>query len=496
MAANTQPNGSAVGQPTPASQIWPDLPGRTLAVRLVTGQKDESGNSIPDRWEWRDAPFQEVLPELNRTDMQGLRVISVESNRIRAQAQGITGSDRAIKQKDQEALEVFVLNPACRNFMTQWGFPAHLLTATWAQSNGFAGSAQTSDGHAARISWFRVLAKIVKPKYYWHEMTFFIHQLEGSQNVTVLCFEVPDNGPSVLTPAGRAPTVTGRDDDKTNFLNQLAVALGREPPKATRDWRYIQSLILREVVMVADRAVWGCSNAVRDREKMSDQGIYYDFVEAHNLLRHTLHNTEVLTVAHQNLLGWLETYRVEQKRAQRIQLQSVAAPPAQQAPAAQNPAQTPTTSTGQQTHTAPQSTGGNNHDDLPLPAETYHSDVMVTLQLLSNLIGRSASNDARLRNQIGLAFNLVNQRDAQAMKAISIITLFFLPATFASTFFSMSFFNFQPPYEKRWGVSPWVALYCGIAVFLTIVTMIFWYGPKQIWERVTRPLSPKAGKQD
>lgn len=64
-------------------------------------------------------------------------------------------------------------------------------------------------------------------KYYWHEMTLFIHQLDApGSHVTVLCFEVPDdlvdNNP--MKPEGPEPEVTPH-----NFLHELKLGLDRLP---------------------------------------------------------------------------------------------------------------------------------------------------------------------------------------------------------------------------------------------------------------------------
>lgn len=111
----------------------------------------------------------------------------------------------------------------------------------------------------------------------------------------------------------------------------------------------------------------------------------------------------------------------------------------------------------------------------------YHDSLVQSLQLLKNLQARSTSNEARLRNEIGLAFNLVSQTDQRAMRIISLITLLFLPATFVSTLFSMSFFNYQTPGETKteWGVTYKIWIYAAVAVPLTILGILLWtFGEK------------------
>lgn len=97
---------------------------------------------------------------------------------------------------------------------------------------------------------------------------------------------------------------------------------------------------------------------------------------------------------------------------------------------------------------------------------------------------RSASNDARLRNEINLAFNVVNQQDTKAVRIISIITLTFLPATFVSTLFSMSFFNYDQQ-TRHWKMSGWIWVYFVIAVPLTALTIAAWIWGAKIWSQLT-----------
>lgn len=154
------------------------------------------------------------------------------------------------------------------------------------------------------------------------------------------------------------------------------------------------------------------------------------------MLRHALHTSETLQAACLNLKDWLESYEKITKVASQ---------------------------TGQK----------------PVPDE-YHYDMLDSFQLIQSLLKRADSNEARLRNEINLAFNTVSQQDAKAVRIISVATLIFLPATFVSTLFSMSFFNFQPPYQVGWGVSPKIWIYFAVAVPLTIFTIVLWFRLSQV----------------
>jgi hypothetical protein len=59
------------------------------------------------------------------------------------------------------------------------------------------------------------------------------------------------------------------------------------------------------------------------------------------------------------------------------------------------------------------------------------------------------------------------------MKTISILTLVFLPATFISALFSMSFFNFDSDYG--WQMSDRFWIYWDVAIPVTALTVGSWY---------------------
>ena len=104
-----------------------------------------------------------------------------------------------------------------------------------------------------------------KQDYYWHEMTFFIHQPHKG-DITVLCFEVPNDEPD--PDAQLKPDITEHQTRPHNFLDELKAELNALPTDHNLDWRYMQSLLLRHAVVVVDRGVWACSKAVRKLEKV------------------------------------------------------------------------------------------------------------------------------------------------------------------------------------------------------------------------------------
>lgn len=422
------------------------LPGRSLK---------REGN------DWKVTGFSEINDEL-KLAAECPRIFSVESTLVRYKR--LDPSNKNKKKKQKESFEVFASDTGSGEEMTTtYGFPTYLFSKSWSKSNGFAGSLRLPNGN---ISWFRLLVKMIRKREYdWHEMTFFIHQLDSlGSHVTVLCFEVPDD------PVNDNLTKSVEPEFKTtpyNFLDELKSELTRLPAGTIPDWQYMQSLLLRQAIIVVDRGIWTCSKAVRDLEKSrlgTTPGSHnpFDFPSAHDLLRHLLHNTETLQVASQTLVLWLEQYKTDQKRQERLIHDRF-----QNHLVAQN----------LQDQIAPYD------EDMHLPPECYVTDLTATLQLLSNLMHRSASNEARLRNEINLAFNVVNQQDTKAVRIISIVTLTFLPATFVSTLFSMSFFNYDQERE-RWKMSGWIWVYFVIAVPLTALTIAAWIWGAKLWKQL------------
>ena len=132
--------------------------------------------------------------------------------------------------------------------------------------------------------------------YCWYEMTFFVHQPDN-EFVTVIMFDVPDDevkikvtpilqGNGISPPLKRAQTVVEERQrrkeikemnrawkpklDPCNFLDELRkeMELACSNSMMDLDWRCIQALLLQGAVGIVDRAVWACSKAVRQLEKV------------------------------------------------------------------------------------------------------------------------------------------------------------------------------------------------------------------------------------
>ncbi|KAI1076088.1 hypothetical protein F5B20DRAFT_557464 [Whalleya microplaca] len=72
-----------------------------------------------------------------------------------------------------------------------------------------------------------------------------------------------------------------------------------------------------------------------------------------------------------------------------------------------------------------------------------------------------------------------SKKESSQMKAISMLGMIFLPGTFLSSLFSMSFFNWMPS-DSDQKISPWIAVYWGITVILTASIIFGW----RKWTRI------------
>jgi Mg2+ and Co2+ transporter CorA len=195
--------------------------------------------------------------------------------------------------------------------------------------------------------------------------------------------------------------------------------------------------LVNNVVGVCDRTVWAVRNKVRSIEMLQmplDRKPSPNYRDMHDLARHAIHVSESLAVS-------LETVGSIIRR----------------------------------------------HDDL-LQARPDHKPASVgkaihaRLQFMENILHslryRSDSNQQRLLNEIQLAFHTVaqydskisveiTQSDSTAMRTVAFVTLSALPATFVSSIFSMSFFNFDPGANSGF-ISDKFWIFWAITVPLTI----------------------------
>jgi hypothetical protein len=208
-------------------------------------------------------------------------------------------------------------------------------------------------------------------------------------------------------------------------------------------WPY--SHVLEIVADLQESAVWAIRNQVRAIEKDALRGT---IPQLHDIARHAIHISESLDVSIQNIESIVKHYNL---------------------------------------YMAPKRS-----DSYFGADEDIHNRIESLRSYIANLRHRSTSNEKRIQNEIQLAFNTLAQAnagasveigraaqiDSSAMKTISFVTLAFLPPTFISSIFSMSFF--QCGGDNGWGMSNKFWLYWVFAIPTTIATVVIW----QCWHKL------------
>lgn len=316
--------------------------------------------------------------------------------------------------------------------------------------------------------------KIKLPEYKWLKMAFFVSWMRPNQTV-VICFDVPEM-----------------------LQGHLFDTLRTDAP-IRADWNdpySVHLVIVEAVVDCYNTAVWNLRDAIRqfeeDRRKARDESPEKidepDFTVLHELARHTLHKMETLGVAvetlssmtdqqqafHQDVLGSYGPGRRRDRPRER-------ALGGQYSPAS-NGQSLDDSSSG----ALPATTAAACDRGKIVEVKRTQQHLLFQLRMLKSLEARAKANDGRIRNEITLAFNIVAQRDSRAnaainvstrsdsvtMKAIAVLTMFFLPSMFVSAIFSMSFFDFS---EGNGRMSGEFWIYAVITAPLTFFTLAVFY---------------------
>ncbi|EOA86728.1 uncharacterized protein SETTUDRAFT_178730 [Exserohilum turcica Et28A] len=338
--------------------------------------------------------------------------------------------------------------PLSPEIIQYFQIPRYLLADVYRRSNGFFAFKElpSADGRPASFyMWFRLLAKVAYVNdgmhYKWHEMTFCYRW--DYKSIVVLCIGVD-----------------------ASFQNHLYQNLGHM-------WSEIQGSqpgsllvpLIEVLVMIYDQSVWSIRDVIRhaemDRTRSTRDATHFTLL--HEAARHASHSSETLSVAIETLGSIQQQTTNETKRAS-AKLRGV-----------------------QESF------------------ESVNRQLDLQLRMLQNLSLRAQSNKERLQSEIALAYNMIAQRDSQimtglgeaarydsqimkqlgaaaredsgAMRTIAVVTMFFLPPTFLSAIFSMSFFNYTPPEDGRagrWSISEKFWIYWAIAIPLTALTLGIW----------------------
>ncbi|EMD59081.1 hypothetical protein COCSADRAFT_102973, partial [Bipolaris sorokiniana ND90Pr] len=102
----------------------------------------------------------------------------------------------------------------------------------------------------------------------------------------------------------------------------------------------------------------------------------------------------------------------------------------------------------------------------------------------------AAQRDSKVQLQIGEEA----KREASAMKAIAVVTMTFLPATFISTIFGTNFFSFEVETEagqSSFAMSRQFWIYRALSIPLTVTTLALWFWWSR-WAEHLRLSRPRA----
>ncbi|CAG7943111.1 unnamed protein product [Penicillium salamii] len=304
------------------------------------------------------------------------------------------------------------------------------------KSNGYFGCETTRKaGKMTGVntwSFFEVKQLPENMKYYWDKLNVFTRWVASTKQTIVVLF-----------------------DSESTIRKLVTNSLLKFNPSLLEDPYWAYPTILDTVANRQESAVWLIRNQVRQIEKkllvpgaIPGAVPKPNFRSLHNIGRHAIHVCETLDVAVQTI----ESVQMHHLRF---------------------------------LHSNPEVNDLAVDQDVRAELEFHRS-------FIANLRHRSTSNEKRLRNEIQLAFNTVAQHnagtsveigraaqiDSSAMKTIAFVTLIFLPPTFISSLFSMSFFQCGP--DNGWGVSNKFWLYWVFAIPITVATGVVW----QYWHNL------------
>jgi hypothetical protein len=260
--------------------------------------------------------------------------------------------------------------------------------------------------------------------YNWYKINVFVQWLSAPQQTRIVIFDAPKN----------------LEDQMPDRL------LDRFGSEAMADPFWIYPILFEEIVQLQNKTVWTARTWVRTLEKSrgASSKTHTDFSELHDVSRHVIHVTETLDLC----LGVVKHTR----QRHNVYLR-----------------------------------GADDVQPLQMNASRMINGQLHFFEtMLENLGYRSLSNKERLNNEIQLSFHTVTQMNAQLslqisrsartdgtlMKTVAVLTLVFLPATFLSAVFSMSFFSYDNGEEWKMSSSIWI--YFAWAIPVTVLTTGLW----------------------
>ncbi|KAJ5404223.1 hypothetical protein N7509_004094 [Penicillium cosmopolitanum] len=337
----------------------------------------------------------------------------------------------------------------CRKtFMNTFCIPKTLWSPAIRNSNGYFGCEATYDTNsvAGFNTWAYFEMKHLEPdmEYDWSKASTFTRWTTHTNQTALIYF------------------------DPTHRIAQTP-DLEEASPDILKDPFWIYTHILEEIIPPSGQS--GTTSALSRKQKARNPPgrPQPNYRRLHDIV----HVTESLDVAVQTIEQLL---RHHQRYAHK--------PP--------TPALISTESLNDDDTTAPPATGST--ITAPLPQSTFQqiqSRLEFNQSCLTSLRHRSTANEKRLAHEIQLAFNTVSQHDANlsvkishammsdstALKTLAFVTFVFLPPTFISSIFSMSFFKFDDGFT----MSGEIWIYWAFALPTTIVSTLIW----QFWHKIS-----------
>ncbi|ROV89600.1 hypothetical protein VMCG_09923 [Cytospora schulzeri] len=114
------------------------------------------------------------------------------------------------------------------------------------------------------------------------------------------------------------------------------------------------------------------------------------------------------------------------------------------------------------------------YDEKIRNCDTIVEGMTLAAQLEWNQIGQVDAQTNLEISKYNLEIATSTGNDSKQMRSIAVLTMIFLPATFVTSLFSMSFFDLGPEPENG-KVSPWIWLYVVVTAGFTGVTVSAWY---------------------
>ncbi|EPS39999.1 hypothetical protein H072_6378 [Dactylellina haptotyla CBS 200.50] len=325
-----------------------------------------------------------------------------------------------------------------RTLENYYGMPPQIWSNTQWESNGFFGCLESERG--LHHTWFRFLIKrlyyqnnAIDYNYTWLKMGFFTSWSPDRQK-SVLCLDCTSEFQEFI----RKTLETGNNNDP--FL---------------LDPYCFHIIIIEAIARTIDDSIWALRNIVRETEKKRFSATRYQYNPArfqtlYETSRHVIHSWETFTVA-------TETLSKITRRHERFM-----------------------TSKEKKVNEPDMLCIQKVHDLLD-----FYQGQLYGLKIRTESMQQRQENEIEVTQTLAVtADSAYMKENASNMKGIAYVTMAFLPATFVSAVFSMSFFNngsgggsSQPGSPdtggQDWSVSPKIWIYWAIALPLTVSSLLF-----------------------